>query len=74
MAQALGTDAATALTVVLTGGEDHGLLACFPEDAALPAPFRSIGVVAAGAPAVLVDGIRPTLEVQGWDSFASEED
>lgn len=74
VAQALGTDAATALTVVLTGGEDHGLLACFPEDAALPAPFRSIGVVAAGAPAVLVDGGVPTAGALGWDSFAAYRD
>ena len=35
----------TALSWLLTGGEDHGILATFPADAALPAGFRRLGVV-----------------------------
>jgi thiamine-monophosphate kinase len=38
---ALGEDPASALS----GGEDHALLACFPPEAAVPAPFRVIGNV-----------------------------
>lgn len=55
---------------VLTGGEDHGLLATFPPGAPLPGPFVRIGTVAPpnGGPAVLVGGSehagRP-----GWDHF-----
>ncbi|MHA7986908.1 thiamine-phosphate kinase [Rathayibacter sp. CAU 1779] len=40
-AAALGDDPALALA----GGEDHALLACFPPDAVLPDPFRTIGRV-----------------------------
>jgi thiamine-monophosphate kinase len=57
---------------VLGGGEDHGLLATFPQDASLPAGFRVIGrtvVPAPGAqPTVLVDG-RPWTGPAGWDHF-----
>ena len=55
-----------ALALVLSGGEDHGLLACFP--GAVPESFRVLGVVGEGEPAVLIDGapVDPT----GWDSFA----
>lgn len=50
---------------MLTGGEDHGLLATFPADADVPAPFVAIGsvaVVGVGAstdriPGVIVDGM-----------------
>ena len=38
---ALGPDPALALA----GGEDHALLACFPDDSAVPEPFRVIGSV-----------------------------
>ncbi|WP_043672631.1 thiamine-phosphate kinase [Clavibacter michiganensis] len=64
------------LDLVLTGGEDHALVAAFPPDAALPAPFRAIGsVVAAGAdgPAVTVDGTPyagPRTALGGWDPYA----
>lgn len=56
-----------ALALVLGGGEDHGLLACFP--GAVPESFRPLGVVREGAPAVLIDGapVDPT----GWDSFSA---
>jgi thiamine-monophosphate kinase len=71
VAQALGAGEAVARSVVLTGGEDHGLLACFPEGAVLPAPFRIIGAVVAGDPAVLVDGRPPAVTAPGWDSFSA---
>jgi thiamine-monophosphate kinase len=74
VAQALGVDTTTARTVVLTGGEDHGMLACFPEGAVVPSPFRIIGTVLPGAPAVLVDGVPPAEAVPGWDSFAARRD
>lgn len=66
---------------VLTGGEDHGLLAVFPRGAPLPAPFRAIGSCApapsahGGArPQVLLDGRAPHLSLgrpvgEGWDHF-----
>lgn len=68
-ASLLGHDAAE---WVLTGGEDHGLLATFPAGAALPEPFRAVGRVraAAGGPAVLVGGAVPAPASPGWDHFA----
>jgi thiamine-monophosphate kinase len=42
---------------MLTGGEDHALLATFPAVAAIPEPFRVIGRVRAGGPEITVDGI-----------------
>lgn len=42
---------------MLTGGDDHALLATFPADAPLPDGFRAIGRVTAGEAAVLVDGV-----------------
>ncbi|UKF78969.1 thiamine-phosphate kinase [Clavibacter californiensis] len=65
-----------ALDLVLTGGEDHALVAAFPAGAALPHLFRAIGrVVAAGAagPAVTVDGAPyagPRTTLGGWDPYA----
>jgi thiamine-monophosphate kinase len=49
---------------VLTGGEDHALLATFPADATLPPGWSVIGVVRAtdGGPGVRVDG-RPAAVV-----------
>jgi len=52
---------------VLGGGEDHGLLAAFAPDTALPEGFHAIGHVIAGAPEVTVDGAVP--EILGWDHF-----
>ena len=60
----LGADA---MDWVLAGGEDHGLLACFPADADLPAGFEQVGVVADGG-GVTVGGQRP--QSTGWDHFA----
>jgi thiamine-monophosphate kinase len=42
---------------MLTGGEDHALLATFPTVAAVPVGYVVIGRVAAGEPAVTVDGV-----------------
>ena len=51
---------------VLGGGEDHALAGCFPD--AVPAGWRTIGRVVAGAPEVLVDG-RKWSGPSGWQSF-----
>jgi thiamine-monophosphate kinase len=52
---ALGTDP---LQFVLTGGDDHALLATFPPDVALPDPWRVIGTARTGS-GVTVDGAVP---------------
>lgn len=53
----------------LRGGEDHALLATFPQDAALPEGFRVIGEVRArSGPAVLVGETAP-LGPGGWDPY-----
>ena len=57
---------------VLTGGEDHALLGCFPAGAPLPGGFRAVGVVreAGDGAGVLVDS-RPVEDLgRGWDHFA----
>jgi thiamine-monophosphate kinase len=65
----------TALGWVLTGGEDHALLACFGPGAELPAQFRAVGTVrnvdvaAGGQPGVTVDG-RVHAGPDGWHHFA----
>lgn len=41
---------------MLTGGDDHALLATFPAGTALPEGFVAIGLVSAGEPGVMVDG------------------
>ena len=55
------------LTWVLTGGEDHGLLATFPDDGALPSGFVPIGRVEPG------EGVRVAGQAwsgrSGWDHF-----
>ncbi len=63
----LGVDART---WVLSGGEDHGLLAAFPPSVPLPAPFRAVGRVLprTGAADVLVAGQEPQGAL-GWDHF-----
>ena len=72
---------ALARSWLLTGGEDHGMLATFPTDAAerLPEGVRGIGRVldleapqsrALGhRPGVLLGG-EPAQESAGWDHFA----
>lgn len=55
-ASALGVDP---LEWMLTGGEDHALLATFPAGVVVPTGFRVIGLVrAADDPGVIVDGVR----------------
>lgn len=64
-ADALGADARGWL---LTGGEDHALVAAFPPEVILPEGWRQIGTVAEGG-GVTVDGRRWTGPT-GWDHFA----
>ncbi len=52
--------------LVLGGGEDHALVACFPD--AVPPTWRVIGTVRDGAPQVLLDG-RPWTGPTGWQSY-----
>lgn len=53
----------------LSGGEDHGLLAAFPQQAALPDGFRIIGRVRErGSAPVLVGGEAPKGRA-GWDPY-----
>ncbi|MCS4484519.1 thiamine-phosphate kinase [Gleimia sp. 6138-11-ORH1] len=53
------------LELVLTGGEDHALLGCFPKQTELPTGFIPIGTVSADSVGVWLDDkeILPT----GWD-------
>ena len=73
LAEAARVIDADPLLWVLTGGEDHGLLATFPPGARLPAGFRRVGtVLSAGereAGTVLVAGAVPVVESIGWDHF-----
>ena len=52
--------------LVLSGGEDHALVACFP--GAVPPGWRVIGTVRDGTPGVLVDG-HEWAGPAGWQSF-----
>lgn len=52
--------------LVLAGGEDHALVACFPGP--LPEGWRRIGVVRTGVPGVLLGG-REWSGPAGWQSF-----
>jgi thiamine-monophosphate kinase len=56
--------------LVLSGGEDHGLLAAFPATAPLPGAFRVIGRVAPreSGPALWI-GETPYREAGGWDPY-----
>ena len=63
----LGVDPAT---WVLTGGEDHGLLATFAPGTPLPDGFHPIGRVLHGPTGtVTVAGVAPSGSL-GWDHFA----
>jgi thiamine-monophosphate kinase len=64
VASALGTDVRH---WVLTGGEDHALLACFPPGVALPAGWTAIGVVREGRG---VNAGLPEGFPGGWEHFA----
>jgi len=70
IANAVGADP---LTWVLSGGEDHALVATFPPDVQLPARWRVIGEVTRPAGlsrtgTVTVDG-APWEQAGGWDHF-----
>ncbi|MGQ0837512.1 thiamine-phosphate kinase [Actinokineospora sp.] len=64
VASALGADARH---WVLTGGEDHALAATFPEPAAVPDGWRTIGTVTRGTD-VTVDG-GPYEGATGWQHW-----
>lgn len=61
---ALGVDP---LHWLLTGGEDHALVATFPGE--VPSGWRVIGSVRAGEPEVLVQGRPYAGGPSGWDHF-----
>jgi thiamine-monophosphate kinase len=63
----VGSRPQRALSWVLTGGEDHSLVAAFPASAALPARWRVIGAARPGT-GVTVDG-EPYLAAGGWQHF-----
>jgi thiamine-monophosphate kinase len=63
-AKALGVDP---LNWVLTGGDDHALVAVFPPYADLPPEWKVIGKVNHGT-GVTVDG-RTYAGQKGWDHF-----
>ncbi|WP_067854290.1 thiamine-phosphate kinase [Nocardia shimofusensis] len=56
---------------VLAGGEDHAFAGAWPAEVGLPAGWRAIGVVGAGA-GVTVDGVTPQ-GAGGWESFRGAE-
>ncbi|MGH3494657.1 MAG: thiamine-phosphate kinase, partial [Sciscionella sp.] len=64
VASALGADA---LDWVLTGGDDHALVATFEDAAAVPPGWRVIGSVGKGH-GVTVDG-APHQGASGWSHF-----
>jgi len=69
VASALGKNP---LEWLLTGGDDHALVATFPRGASTPPGWAQIGTIAAlgegEAPRVTVDGAVPDLTA-GWDHF-----
>ncbi|MGW2187525.1 thiamine-phosphate kinase, partial [Streptomyces sp. NPDC001719] len=69
--QAVGVDP---LQWVLTGGEDHAIVATFPPDVKLPARWKVIGEVVSPSalPQVTVDG-APWDKTGGWDHFGDTE-
>ncbi|MET4783021.1 thiamine-phosphate kinase [Glaciihabitans sp. UYNi722] len=69
-ASGVGIDFASAMlgddpVAAMAGGEDHSLLAAFPPDTELPAPFRQIGVCTADG--ITVDG--EPYDPAGWDPY-----
>jgi len=78
LSEAFGTQSGVAVSIaeMLSGGEDHGLLATFPALVQLPAGFHAIGRVRDAVPAdppslgpLLLDG-QPCAAA-GWDPFAA---
>ncbi|MGQ0716855.1 MAG: thiamine-phosphate kinase [Pseudonocardiales bacterium] len=66
VASALGADVRH---WVLTGGEDHALLASFPAGVALPADWTALGTVREGR-GVTVDGRPYEVPAAGWEHFS----
>ncbi|NUR61990.1 MAG: thiamine-phosphate kinase [Catenulispora sp.] len=60
------------LDQILTGGEDHALVATFAPDAAVPGRWFRIGSVQAGPPSVTVDG-KPWDGPGGFSHFGKPE-
>ncbi|MBS2547023.1 thiamine-phosphate kinase [Catenulispora sp. NL8] len=60
------------LDLVLTGGEDHALVATFAPGAGLPEGWRPIGTVHEGSAAVTVDG-KAWDGAVGWSHFGHSE-
>jgi thiamine-monophosphate kinase len=60
---------AEALRWVMSGGEDHSLVATFPAGTRLPPRWKVIGLVAEGH-GVVIDG-QPWPEARGWDHFTA---
>jgi thiamine monophosphate kinase len=54
---------------VLTGGDDHALVATFPAQTALPPPWTVLGTVANGR-GIAIDG-QIWSESGGWEHFRS---
>lgn len=72
VADELGGGASLAWEWVLTGGEDHALVACFPSGTDLPQGYEVIGTVLprlVGRPLVEVDGNGRPEGTGGWDHF-----
>lgn len=69
VADRLGGGAGLAWEWVLAGGEDHGLLGCFPPGAELPAGFEVIGKVTGPGGHVRTPGVH--LASPGWDHYRS---
>lgn len=61
---ALGDD----VRLALAGAEDHGLLATFPAQSVVPAPFEVVGRVVDAAGRLFVDG--ESVESLGWDPYS----
>ncbi len=70
VAQAAAAFNADPLTWVLTGGDDHALVATFPARSGLPDGFAMIGDVRDGDPGIVVDG-QTVDPAGGWDHFRS---
>jgi len=68
VAEAAAAFNADPLTWVLTGGDDHALVATFPARGGLPDGFIMIGEVLEGDPGIVVDG-RAVDASGGWDHF-----
>ncbi|AMW20811.1 thiamine-phosphate kinase [Mycobacteroides chelonae] len=66
LASAAGLLGADPWEWIFTGGEEHALVATFPDE--VPAGWIPIGQVTAGQTGVTVDG-APWTRATGWDSF-----